>query len=67
MLVQLVGRRRGFHDYQDDFRHLALSPRCGLALFEHDRRTWVADARTGTFGPLVEGEWLFFEPARPAR
>lgn len=66
VLVRLVGRKRGFHDYQDDFNHLALAPRCDLALFENERRTWVVDVKSGAFGPLIEGSWLFFEGGRAA-
>jgi hypothetical protein len=62
VLVRLVGRKRGFHDYQADFFDPVLSPACKYVLFGHKRNIWVADAKTGALGPLVEGDLLFFEP-----
>lgn len=61
-VVTLKGRKRGFHDYQDDFHDVTATPGCGFVLFEHEGALWVADAKGGAASPiLLGGGFLFFE------
>ena len=66
VLARLEGRERGFHDYQADFSKAAMTPACRYVVFEHRSKVWVADAAGGKFGPLVDGDWLFFLPTEPS-
>ncbi len=60
-IVTLQGRKRGFHDYQDDFYDVVSTPGCGFVLFEHAGSVWIADAKGGATATLYPGEFLFFE------
>jgi hypothetical protein len=62
VVIKLEGRERGFHDYLADFRHPSLSPSCGYLVFEHRQKVWVTDLQGTSFGPIIDGSWLFFVP-----
>lgn len=60
-VVTLQGRKRGFHDYQDDFYGVISSPGCGYVLFEHEGAVWIADGKGGAASPVLKGGgFLFF-------
>jgi hypothetical protein len=61
-LVTVVGRRRGFHDYQATIRNPIFSASCRYALFEFGTAVWVVEVEKGVVGKVIEG----YE-ARPLR
>jgi len=61
-LVTVVGRKRGFHDYQATIRNPIFAASCRYALFEFGAALWVVDAEKGVVGKVIEG----YE-ARPLR
>jgi len=63
VVVELRGRKRGFHDYQADFHGPTFTPSCGYVVFGFHGAVWIADARGGAAAPLLDGaEALFFAP-----
>ena len=68
IIAKVLGRKRGFHDYQPDFYEPLLSPRCDYVVFGFQGSVWVTDSRgSGAVAALVEGgaSALFFVPAAP--
>lgn len=66
VIVELRGRKRGFHDYLPDFNDPVMSPGCKFVVFGFENGVWVADARGGAAAPLVkDASALFFAPAPP--
>jgi len=60
-VVTLEGRKRGFHDYMDDFYEVTMTPACNYVLFQHEGGVWIADAKGGATAITYPGGFLFFE------
>lgn len=57
------GRKRGFHDYQDDFTEVWATPGCNYVTFVWNGATYVAEAKTGgKLAKLAEISPLLFAP-----
>lgn len=57
------GRKRGFHDYQDDFAEPRLTPTCAYVTFGWQDRTYIAEANgSGKLASLGAFSALFFAP-----
>jgi len=54
-LVTVVGRKRGFHDYQPTVRGPVFTESCRYALFEFGPAVWVVEVATGVVGQVVMG------------
>ena len=63
-VVTLVGRKRGFHDYQPDFHELSMTPGCGYVVFGFDHHVLIADAKGGAAAPIYAGGFLFWANPR---
>jgi hypothetical protein len=62
VVIEEVGRERGWHDYRDDFDSVQLSPGCGYVVFGFDHDIWVAEAREhGRFAKVADGDFLRFD------
>lgn len=61
-LVEIVGRERGFHDYQSTVSGPFFSNSCQTVIFTYDRSIWVVDVDSRVVGQLVEGGRAFMLP-----
>jgi dipeptidyl aminopeptidase/acylaminoacyl peptidase len=57
-VVKIVGRKRGFHDYQATIGDAVFSASCRYIVFEMNNAVYVADRTSGNVGHLIDGSFV---------